>query len=683
MPKREDDFWASQKEDLRYCSKHKRYYRADVGCQLCWMEEHQGKPSPKLRECPVCHEMSLFQTGDNLFECLNLKCSKYQKRQSIEPHAEQKTNVIESHAAHPGATSSDREHVSDEESMRLSAEYGRKISVQAKELESNARPSSSKSSQTDEAGKSGRRKNIKPVKGGGGLPKWTIALLFIFAISIVGTGISLYAGTFIPFWIMFGFSVIFSIEKWFSYYTRKHKWIGKLYRLILNLSILSLLGLLIWSGIRLFSSRFTYSALVGSLIFLAEFVFFIWVWRVISKNSWRWPSMKLTVFALICLSVVFGFAGVQPMASYKDKIVSTMSPIFNTASQPAALSPAPSAPAVIKPPNTTPPGASSSATTKPPVSTSTPAVPTAIVAGATSSIDRSAFPAIDQYALGTPESEAKSIDSLAAYLVQPAKNDFEKTRAIYRWITQNVAYDFSAYLTGSYGSTRATDVLVSRKSVCQGYSSLFEALAKSAGLQVVTISGWAKGYSYTVGDQIVGATNHAWNAVKINGGWYLIDSTWGSGSIIQQRFVREFDEAYFFTPPDQFIYNHLPEDSKWQLLSTPFSKADYSALPYVHSDFFKYELKLGYNTQSVINVKGRLSMTFPVANDIYLMARISQGNVELSESFTSAQRSGTSYLINATFPNPGTYTLSIYARKGGEFGMYDGVLEYKVNFSTP
>lgn len=147
------------------------------------------------------------------------------------------------------------------------------------------------------------------------------ALLLIFAFSIIGLGISIFIGSFITFWLLLGFSSIYSVEKWFSYSTRKYKWAGKLYRLILNLSILSLLGLFIWSGSRLFSSQFTYSALVGSLVFLSEFVFFIWMWRVVSKNSWRWPSMKLTVFSLIAVSIVFAFAGVQPMASYKDNVV--------------------------------------------------------------------------------------------------------------------------------------------------------------------------------------------------------------------------------------------------------------------------------------------------------------------------------------------------------------------------
>jgi len=153
------------------------------------------------------------------------------------------------------------------------------------------------------------------------IENWLIALLFIFALSVIGIGISIFIGSSIPFWILFGFSIIYSIEKWFYYFTRKHKSIGKLYRLLLNLSILSLLGLIIRTGIQLFSQQFVQSSLFGSLIFLAEFIFFIWMWKIVSKNSWRWPSMKLTVFSLICLFVIFAFAGVQPMAGFKDDVI--------------------------------------------------------------------------------------------------------------------------------------------------------------------------------------------------------------------------------------------------------------------------------------------------------------------------------------------------------------------------
>ena len=165
-----------------------------------------------------------------------------------------------------------------------------------------------------------KKSNINQHPSEQSVPKWLKTLLLIFACFIVGMILNIVVHSPIPFYLLLGFSLIFSIEKWFSYDTRKHKGIGILYRLALNLGILSLLGLIIWSGIKLFSHHFVQSALVGSILFVAEFVLFIWLWRVVAKNSWRKPSMKLTVFSLIALSIVFSFAGVQPLAGYKDTI---------------------------------------------------------------------------------------------------------------------------------------------------------------------------------------------------------------------------------------------------------------------------------------------------------------------------------------------------------------------------
>jgi len=160
--------------------------------------------------------------------------------------------------------------------------------------------------------------------------RWLLSLLFVFALTLVGWGINVLIGSFIPLWLLLGFSVIYSVEKWLSYYTRKHKIVGRIYRLILNLSALSLLGLLIWSGVSLFTQQFMESPLIGSLLFLFELAVFIWLCRVVSKNSWRQPSMKLTVISLICLFVVFAFAGVQPFSDYKDEVARKVTNVIST-----------------------------------------------------------------------------------------------------------------------------------------------------------------------------------------------------------------------------------------------------------------------------------------------------------------------------------------------------------------
>jgi curved DNA-binding protein CbpA len=159
---------------------------------------------------------------------------------------------------------------------------------------------------------------------------WITVSLFIFAFFLFGLASSFLSGVYIPLWILLGFSLIFSIQKWGFYPLRKYKSVGKAYRLILNLSVLSLLGLTIWSGVKLFSGHFISSTWGGSIIFLAEIVIFIWLWRVVVKNSWRWPSMKLTIFSLIIVAVVLAFAGIEPLKSYKDNVIAWFSSFSNS-----------------------------------------------------------------------------------------------------------------------------------------------------------------------------------------------------------------------------------------------------------------------------------------------------------------------------------------------------------------
>lgn len=51
---------------------------------------------------------------------------------------------------------------------------------------------------------------------------------------------------------------------------------------------------------------------------------------------------------------------------------------------------------------------------------------------------------IESYVLNTPDSCTKSIVRLANYLIVPAQNDFEKVRAIFRWITENISYSITS-----------------------------------------------------------------------------------------------------------------------------------------------------------------------------------------------------------------------------------------------
>jgi hypothetical protein len=222
-----------------------------------------------------------------------------------------------------------------EETIRSASEASRKGTPKADPVaekrvwESKAEPVAEEKARVQAKGPDGPGRKHASWRNDALNRNWLKALFLMFTLSLIGVVISIVTGSSIPLWLLFGFSTIFSIEKWFNYQTRKYKGIGKLYRLLLNSCILLLFGLLIWSGIKLFSQQFVYNPLVGSLIFLAEFVFFIWMWRVVAKNSWRWPSMKLTVSSLIALSVVLAFAGVQPISTYKDTALTKIGSAFS------------------------------------------------------------------------------------------------------------------------------------------------------------------------------------------------------------------------------------------------------------------------------------------------------------------------------------------------------------------
>jgi len=288
---------------------------------------------------------------------------------------------------------------------------------------------------------------------------------------------------------------------------------------------------------------------------------------------------------------------------------------------------------------------------------------------------------IDEHALGVPGWAEESVKSLAAYLMIPARNDEEKARAIYRWITANIDYDAESYFSGSY-KTRSgfKDVLNDKKAVCAGYSQLFESLCDAAGLESVRIDGHGKGYGYTPFSDIGRTSDHAWNAVKIGGRWRLVDPTWGAGHIDEvEGFVRQFDDYYFLTPPEEFIYTHLPDDPRWQLLERPLSEEEYEDLVYVKPPFFRSDMKILSHLEGVISTEDQVKIGLFVPGDVLIIAELLDEDVkELPDRFTLIRRENGEYVIQVAFPGLGNYTLRIYSKFREDPGPYSWALDYGI-----
>jgi len=73
---------------------------------------------------------------------------------------------------------------------------------------------------------------------------------------------------------------------------------------------------------------------------------------------------------------------------------------------------------------------------------------------------------------------------------------------------------------------------------------------------------------------------HAWNAIKLNDKWILVDSTWGTSK------DQETSEYYFDIKPEFSILTHYPEDRKWQLLEQPLTLEEFNNSQFIKPIWF-------------------------------------------------------------------------------------------------
>ncbi|MBD5149658.1 MAG: DUF4358 domain-containing protein [Oscillibacter sp.] len=153
-------------------------------------------------------------------------------------------------------------------------------------------------------------------------------------------------------------------------------------------------------------------------------------------------------------------------------------------------------------------------------------------------------------------------DAAAAVLAEITRDgmsDLEKETAAYRWLVNNVDYDWShmdaleetdrrSY--GPYGG------LVDRAAVCLGYAASFQLLMDMSGVECITIVGAAFN---STGD-------HAWNMVRLGGEWYCVDATWDANA--REQFHEEREWRYFNLTSDE-----MAKDHQWDYANTPEATA--------------------------------------------------------------------------------------------------------------
>ena len=189
-----------------------------------------------------------------------------------------------------------------------------------------------------------------------------------------------------------------------------------------------------------------------------------------------------------------------------------------------------------------------------------------------------------------PKATQRNTASLISEINKIGKTERIKTLSIYEWITHNISYDTKALVKNEIKQQSAGEVIKSQTAVCSGFAAVFKELATGLGLECEFIEGYAKGFGYETGT-IIEEPNHVWNKVKIDGIWYLVDATWGAGSVSNDAsgnltFNTEPNMDWFILDPLVSIYSHFPMESKNQLIETPLTKVLFDKLPNLDPIYF-------------------------------------------------------------------------------------------------
>jgi hypothetical protein len=206
-----------------------------------------------------------------------------------------------------------------------------------------------------------------------------------------------------------------------------------------------------------------------------------------------------------------------------------------------------------------------------------------------------------------------SIEELQNVLKKKAEeynlnNEESKAFLVYCWTTKNLSY-----YVGNRPDNTPLGALQKRITQCSGYSRLFKELLKIFNIKSILVHGCGRTYSLNPKPKI---ENHEWNAIKLNGEYYLCEVTWGSGKVENNKFIPSYNTFYFCCPPEQFIHTHLPSKDldKWQLLPKKITQSDFDNILYKDKFFYFYGFNKTTPNEGVVKLNNSNTYEVKIEN---------------------------------------------------------------------
>ncbi len=176
--------------------------------------------------------------------------------------------------------------------------------------------------------------------------------------------------------------------------------------------------------------------------------------------------------------------------------------------------------------------------------------------------------AVDAYVRSLDFTGENDIIRITDSLTGRFGSDLEKGRAVFVWITENIAYDCGgenrlesepdeATHPLYYTQQQLANIMQTRRTRCEGFAFLFRLMCRLAGVYATVQEGYARFDGAKVNPDTV-QPNHAWNAVCYDGSWFETDLTAAAGQCEGKKFSRGLREEYFQMQPALIERLYIP-----------------------------------------------------------------------------------------------------------------------------
>lgn len=227
----------------------------------------------------------------------------------------------------------------------------------------------------------------------------------------------------------------------------------------------------------------------------------------------------------------------------------------------------------------------------------------------------------------------RSPQQLADRISKDFSSDLHKVRASFKWITNNIRYNLEeaqqpnrTVIQFRYSSEKerlekiqeikdniVKEAFFSKQGVCEEYAQSLKKVCDLLGIEAVVLTGYVRNSAYEI-NRIPNTTNHAWNAIKVNNRWMIIDATWSSGYVTNGRWLKEFNDYYFNVDYKKIGYTHYTDNRKWNIILNQPSLQEFYNQPIYGKEFLRQNMEVISPANGIINVKEGETITLKIKN---------------------------------------------------------------------